>query len=125
MITIQTEIHISTATLGDVAITAAEGGIGYWAVIDSYRPSRWTASAEDVAQDNLEVDDDFVFYTIEPIVDGDDPFEAIDVTPLLLAKGIGYAMRAGFLRDGEIGEMDAAEADIVVQFGAFDEQVFA
>lgn len=106
----------STRECGDLAITAAEGGIGYWAVIDTYRPSRWDA---------LEVADDFVFYSI---VDGDREFEAIHVTPALILRGVRLMTGAGWLRidaDMELGELDAAEADAIIQYGAFGELVYS
>ena len=45
---------------GDIAITAAEGGIGYWSVIDEYDYKRWAEEDQ-----GIEVADDFVFYTLE------------------------------------------------------------
>lgn len=117
MITIQTQIEVSTAALGDVAITAAEGGIGHWAVIDEYRPSRW---------DGIEVDeDDFVFYTIEYENPENDspPRLTTAITPRVLAEGLGYVLRQRHIED--VSEVDAVEADEIVQYGVFGELVFS
>ena len=117
MITIQTQIEVSTAVLGDVAITAAEGGIGYWSqIISGYRPSSWA---------DTEVPEDFVFYEI---VENEpsgmlDPNTSVFITPELLANGLAHVLRERHIED--ISEVDAAVADEIVQYGVFGELVFS
>jgi hypothetical protein len=126
MITIETRTEVSTSMLGDVAITAAEGGIGDWAQIDTYRPSRWTSF--DYTGDNTEVPEDFVFYRIAVLDDDEvrfgweDKDKVFDITPAVLARGIGLFMRADHFDDPtDLAAMDADEASAVVQYGIFGE----
>jgi hypothetical protein len=51
---------LTGAECGDIAITAAEGGIGHWSQIKDYQYARWAPDGGE----NIEVDDDFVFYRI-------------------------------------------------------------
>ena len=123
---------LTGAECGDIAITAAEGGIGYWSVIDSYDYERWAPDLK-----NIEVADDFVFYTIGSIVDGEEPFEAIDITPALIKRGLERALAApldegGWMANGLLqvsredwtGEIDSIGVDIIIQFGAFGSLVY-
>lgn len=130
---VNVSIDLTTAQAGDIAIAAAEGGIGYWAILDEYHPSRWT-----VGLTTQEVPTDFVFYTIEATTDGDDLDDLRDecvkrdvvmelrVTPALIALGIErYLHAGGTFNDGfEFEMMDAMEADMVIQYGVFGEVVF-
>lgn len=126
----------STAECGDLAITAAEGGIGHWAVIDSYHPTREDSIGEgwvdQLTAESIEVGDDFVFYTLRPAQHNDpheEDFPPVDVTPALILRGVRLSTGAGgWLRieDGmELGELDADEADAIIQFGAFGELVYS
>lgn len=126
---------LTNVEAGWIAITAAEGGIGYWSVIDEYRPSRWTQGDDDGVSD-LKLADDFVFYTLE--WEGRQPAEEkIDVTPALLRRGFERMAQApldeggwpvpkllGMAREDWTGEIDSDIADMLVQFGAFGEVVF-
>lgn len=132
-------IELDPGTEGAVASTAAEGGIGYWAVVDSYRPSRWFSSADDQPQP---VPDDFVFYTIVGVHEGDlddlrdecvkrDVELDLAITPALIRRGMqlfidGTDGFAGRLFDdmGDLSAMDAAEADCVVQLGVFGTLIY-
>ena len=118
-------IPFDSIMAGDIAITAAEGGIGYWSVIDSYKPSRWINPAG-----SAWVPDDFVFYTLDwddrALLEG-----KIEVTPTLIWLGvqrflIGTPDFPGREFDDmdDLSCMDAAEADCVIQLGAFGELVF-
>lgn len=131
---------------GDIAITAAEGGIGYWALLDSYRPRLWTSRLgpnEDVAEN-------FVFYTIVGVTEGDlddlrdeclkyDVDMDLVVTPALIARGIGLYLAGvehynrsmgwqfqprAFADMEEFEAMDSDEADCVIQLGAFGHLVY-
>lgn len=134
---------LTGAECGWIAVTAAEGGIGYWSQIKSYQYTRWFPDDSDSGGlgDPAEVADDFVFYTIAPLNDdetGYDTSKAIDVTPALLRRGfeIGYKAdrdKGGWLiqklvanttREDWPGEIDAQGADMIVQWGAFGELVY-
>lgn len=114
-----TTTEVSTATMGDIAITAAEGGIGYWSQIETYRPSRWVAD-EGL---NREVEEDFVFYTIHEIKDDEGGYkdEGIDITPLVIGQGIHEYLAWGyqFSDPEDLAAMDSSEADNVIQLGLF------
>jgi len=132
---------LTGAECGDIAITAAEGGIGYWSVIDTYQPSRWSHLFDDTKPGltdgtNIEVEDDFVFYTLE--WEGREPAEEkIDVTPTLIRNGLQRMIEApldeggwagakliGTDRSEWTGEIDSEMADMIIQFGSFSELVF-
>jgi hypothetical protein len=123
---------LTGAECGDVAITAAEGGIGYWSQIDTYKPDRW-AGAFQQDGDNIEVDDSFVFYELmlDPQDNGtftDGPYR---VTPKVIRKGFELAIdkaRADLVkrlltidRQDWTGEIDSEAADVIVQCGIFGE----
>jgi hypothetical protein len=106
---------LTGAECGDIAITAAEGGIGYWSIIDAYRFNRWQYHpAEtiwgyhecqkclgDVVEDihnpdtdddfgrSFEVPDDFVFYAIHEDIHDDGTYRGgpFDITPALIRRG--------------------------------------
>jgi hypothetical protein len=117
---------------GDIAITAAEGGIGYWSQILKYEWERWQPSLH-----VIEVPDDFVFYTIRyenPVGKGEIESE---ITPELLRRGFEVMAKApldkggwpvpkllGMAREDCTGEIDSDIADMLVQFGVFGEVVF-
>lgn len=115
---------------GDIAVTAAEGGIGYWAQIDRYDPDRWFSYQD---MENIEVGDDFVFYRIAPTEDDGQSYDwdnAIPVTASFLRVGFERALNAQFWsvvrllsmsREDWTGEIDSEAADVVVQFAAFGE----
>lgn len=121
---------------GDIAITAAEGGIGYWSVIGSYEWRRWLVDPFDHSKGNASVPDDFVFYRISTIDDGSGS-ESFDITPALLRRGFeagllakrnkgGWAVQdlLGIDREDWTGEIDTDAADIIVQFGCFGEVIY-
>lgn len=129
---------LTGAECGDIAITAAEGGIGYWSVIDSYDPDRWNNGAiVDHTQENVEVPNDFVFYVIwfeNPVETGS---VQMDITPALLKRGFEAMAQAPLdkggwpvprllarAREDWTGEIDSDIADMIVQFGVFGEVVF-
>lgn len=130
--------YLSNAACGSVAITAAEGGIGYWSRIDTYDYKRWSPdylqesyARREVDHMNIEVPDDFVFYTIRPDEDDSGTYKGdpIDVTPELIRRGVELVLRGvpnnfearAFHDMRELEEMDSDEADWVIQLGAFGE----
>lgn len=126
---------------GAIAVTAAEGGIGYWSIITSdYQPSRWWPDYDGPA---IDIPDDFVFYTIqESEVSGvgdpdDDTPLSFDITPALIKRGFALALLpdanvAGWaLREqldpsypDSISELDADAADVIIQFGCYGDLIF-
>jgi len=132
---------LSGAECGDIAITAAEGGIGYWSTILSYDYERWGHDESMPA----EIADDFVFYTIEHEIIGETPewmadpanegatHTSTDITPELLNRGYNLAVEGDLIRKdlreqmldpNERAGMDADAADCIVQLGVFGEIVF-
>jgi hypothetical protein len=123
---------------GDIAITAAEGGIGHWATIERYDWPRWTESdgTPGTVGDSKEVADDFVFYTIEyeNPYDNDPPRLTADVTPVTIRRGFVRALDMarddlvrrvlGLPREDWMGEIDADGADVIVQCGVLGDVVF-
>ena len=133
--------YLSGSDCGSVAITAAEGGIGYWSQIERYEYKRWSPDylhesymKGESPTMNVDVEDDFVFYTIRADVDdsGEYKGDPIDVTPKLIRQGIELFLRGvpnnfvarAFDDMTEIAAMDANEADCVIQLGAFGELVY-
>ena len=133
--------YLSGSDCGDVAITAAEGGIGYWSQILVYDWKRWSPDhlnnayiKGEVESSNINVPDDFVFYTIEyeNPNDNDPPLLRTDITPELIRNGVELFLRGvpnnfvarAFDDMEEIAAMDASEADCVIQLGTFGELVF-
>jgi len=146
---VKVERDLSTADCGDIAITAAEGGINYWArFVDGYDYRRWSpvtysgdGSYSPDGQGNTEVPEDFVFYTIWS------PEGTFEVTPELIARGVQLVLtgipmpeedkvahpalanvRWNFepraFADDDFAAMDADEADWVIQLGAFGKLVY-
>lgn len=103
---------------GDIAITAAEGGIGYWSVIQSYDWTRW--ADDDIVEPGHEVPSDFVFYTIEEL----DDEGVFDITPELINRGYEIWLQERKVILDDMGEVDAEIADVLVQYGCFGKVVY-
>lgn len=129
--------------LWDIMTTALEGGVGYWSVadeIDAHRP-------EDVFDWHY---NSYVLYCTdggkEPVDCGngtDDPCKGHKVTPETVAKGLGlgtlneekgkdigwhYSRRKHVItanRENEAGDIDADDADCIVQLGVFGRVIFS
>ncbi len=131
---------LTGAECGDIAITAAEGGIGYWSQIQRYQPSRWSPDDQHAAyiegkapSSNLEVADDFVFYTLHELDDDELNYkdEDLDVTPAVIKRGFELALTtarkdlvADLLtkaREDWTGEIDSDAADVIIQCGLLGE----
>lgn len=126
--------------LHDIMVTAVEGGVGYWSVAETVRSSNddhWYES-----------------YTLwcseggkEPVSCGngtDDPCKGHQVTPDVVAKGLGlgtltkaegeaqdigwaYSQREHVIlanRESDAGEIDADDADCIVQLGVFGKVIY-
>lgn len=126
---------LTGAECGEIAITAAEGGIGYWAQIEKYEPDRW------VDDDGFDGPDDFVFYRIAAMISDEGPYDwehAQDVTPEWIRHGFercyaapmdkgGWGVRnliANTERVDWTGEIDSDVADLIYQFAFFGEVVY-
>ena len=125
---------ITGASIAGLAVTAAEGGIGYWSkIIDTYDYRRWTTAD---GMDNVDVDDDFVFYTIKYENPNDEGYLRSPITTELLRRGLALIMEGGKVRkdleqqvwdsidEGELGLVDADVADCILQLGLFGEVVY-
>lgn len=122
-----TKTTLTTSQAGDIAITAAEGGINYWAVVDEYDWTRWAEEADHYG--SREVPEDFVFYAIVDLREGDvdaDLGLPVAITPRLIGTGIERFLGMGrsFADPDGYEYMDAEEADVVIQLGAFGKVVF-
>ena len=126
---------------GEIAVTAAEGGIGYWSQIESYDWRRWASDGEMLGHghpDNSHAPEDpfFVFYTIHPLNKREDGYdeEGIAITPYLIRMGFTRGLEApkdkggwffrgltASAREDWTGEIDADGADLIIQFGCFKE----
>lgn len=99
----------------DIAITAAEGGIGYWSVIvTTYDP---------VSSDDFDHGKRPVYFVIEEEepwnLDGPTPFV---VNAAFIRQGVRRMVAAGHKFDME--DYDAETADLVIQYAAFGKVVF-
>lgn len=112
--------ELTSADAGDIAITAAEGGIGYWSIIDEYNWKRWDGVNT--------LPDDFVFYTLREI---DNP-DGVDITVALIRRGWLRLLERWEKRSlnpfgfdpRDSGTWDTNVCDIIVQLGLFDEVVY-
>ena len=121
---------LSPADCSDVAVTAAEGGIGYWSQIDTYAPSRWGLPESPAAwRDDLP--DDFVYYSLRETNSFGDPIG--ELKPLTVAgirAGYASACAASLGRDvlgivaGDLDGLDANSADVVVQHAIFGKVIY-
>lgn len=111
MATINITRNLTGAAAGYIAITAAEGGINYWAVVDDYDWTRWD---ENVRPAN--VPDDFIFYTIVGMNEGDDPSGIglpVAVTPDLIARGIErYLTGVRYRAEGTLADCNTLMAEL-------------
>lgn len=115
--------------LRDIAITAVEGGITYWAALKRYK---WS-SAQPASLDHMLK---FPQISIAPSEDPDD-FKPCDITVRVIQRGVRAIasgvvpvrsdLRAAVLmgdRDNDASDIDADAADVIVQAGLFGEIVF-
>lgn len=117
---------LSGAECGDIAITAAEGGINYWATIDTYRWRDW-ADEEDLPEDLCLV-----------AISWDDPEDPkrrrhAAITPERIRDGLECGLRARLPsltallvvpREDWTGEIDADAADAIIQYSLFGELIY-
>lgn len=108
-----------TTYLADVMTTAIEGGINYWASIDTVSqiedPTEILGWRYDAAR-------------VVDLEDGEEYTINLDT----IARGLNRIAKiqprgriAAADRDMDAGDLDAIDADIIVQFGLFGEHVYA
>lgn len=135
-------IEVTGEMTGWIAVTAIEGGIGYWARAEAYDFTRWMNDIKPEADD---VAPGFVFYTVRADVEDDGSFSGppLDVTPEVIAKGIQLFLTGVRGSSDNVAErdfwnfaprpfddmedlpaMDSAEADCVIQLGLFGKLVY-
>lgn len=101
----------STENIKDIVITACEGGVNYWAKVGQYDPDNGTATL-------LEIDYDY------------NPPQVIKrhkLTPAIVRKGIRLALQSEHEHIRRIAvsdDIDAEEADVLVQLGLLGEIVY-
>lgn len=115
--------ELSASDTGDIATTAIEGGIGYWAQAESYDWLRW--------QVKTDLPDTFQFYTLAE----DNGAGHYDwghphiVTPAVIRRGWNRLIERWEKRTlnpfgfdpRDAGSVDSVVADLVIQLGLFDE----
>jgi hypothetical protein len=104
--------------LGEITITAIEGGIGYWSTVSEYK---WIDREEDVIATIVEDDDGK-----EWRIDNDVISKGIS---LILSGGVGVGNRLlKTLEDAvarkDLGDIDSEIADCIVQAGTLGEIVY-
>lgn len=123
-VTITVTLPVSAEFVHDVFVTACEGGINYWAEVDQYH---WS--------DGNGNDDLFGFFAV--IHDGEDPTK-FRVDASVIANGLqrvsagpvehlGEGLRANIVKAtiaGDAGEIDANDADTIVQVGLFGRIIY-
>lgn len=113
----------------DIAVTAAEGGIGYWSQIDVYEYARWTVPDR---WDYIEVPDTFVFYNLAELSPEGTHYltnELLPVTPAVIRRGWNRLVERWGNRSlnpfgfdpRDSGSVDSVVADLIIQLGLFDE----
>ena len=148
------QVHIDPVTvqvvpalefLKDIAITAAEGGISYWALTRKYQ---WRESFGDArarcgpeeTSSNVEAQRQDLPFPLLVIQDAEasDDTEAILVTPEHIRKGLQLALTPGImnpesntvksafrgLMEMDAGHVDSDAADCIVQLGVFGQVVY-
>jgi hypothetical protein len=116
-------MEISAVELDDndvveIFVTAMEGGIGYWAVADSYK---WMHLYDEHLLPGISLGDDYVLAVLSD-TEGDD-FKDLKLTPFVIRRGVNWVLhhRPDLIN---IMDIDATAADAIVQAGLFDEIVY-
>lgn len=114
---------IPNRNIVDIAITAAEGGTGYWAQIYEYDWKPWDSITDDVM-----LPDCFLFYTIAELderqvgYDWDNP---MDITAGVIRRGVALAVEQGYTSYAHLeDDLDAILADVIIQHGVFGEVIY-
>ena len=116
-----TIIHkIPNERIIDMLITAFEGGSNYWAIVDSYEPSKWLEKML-----NNRLLDRVVLFKVYDREDEDDLLGT--VTEISIRKGIRLMMEdyPDAYNRWMTEQYDAEDADIFLQLVTMGEVVFA
>lgn len=124
-----------TEFLSDIITTAVEGGTGYWAQVSQYQ---YVMDGEVCVCVGKRVGDG-ARAVLHPLLEDDSGYEVEghEITPNVIAKGLGIVGTAGFglnrdtraaillgNRENDAGEIDADGADAIVQAAIFGEVVY-
>ena len=99
---------IKNELLKDIVITAVEGGINYWAVVKNYQPSLGKFRITEIVDDDLDEGKSLCDYRVD-----------LDT----VRRGYIRAIESGYTFDDNTC-LDAIEADVVIQFGLFDQVLY-
>lgn len=141
---VQVSLPITLELLRDIAITACEGGIGYWSACEVYQwrePLAAAKAAGRVPQVTQHPEPDYVelpFPVVVLVPNSDDPDEVFEegvpkimLAPATVRNGIEkyitkqHTERVGSLikaiQENDAGYIDASMADDIIQYGIFGE----
>lgn len=119
--TAQVEIPLTAKDINTIMVTAIEGGIGYWAVLDNTTPDfknkpSDTYTSEWVTQ--LLIDGKTVeFYDVED----EDERWTLDLTKLIKGYAQNFKERP---HDNSLEDGDATTSDCIIQYALFNKIVF-
>jgi hypothetical protein len=116
---VQAKLTISEQAISDIAVTAIEGGIGYWSAIKDYdytNPKNYgvlypTEDEEDFKPTKLT--SDLIFKGVQQILRGD----------VQICKEYRQSILLAIVSD-DMGEIDSGVADAIVQVGMFNRIYF-
>lgn len=113
---------ISDSQISNILVTAFEGGINYWCPqvrgFSGVKEETYYGYPSDIFE--TYPDTGFIQVAVE-----DMDRDAYTLTLENILKAIKRYLKEGLLQYGtEIDEIDAAEADIIVQYALFDELVY-
>ena len=133
MATISITKELNDEFLRDVGITAVEGGIGYWSQIEGYGKFVNSLYVGDTFQKSLNPSNYLgKLYVIDDWTQEPDPNEPThELNTDLIAKGMQLVLDSGRWKHiaqailaEDAGDLDAGDADVIVQLGCFGEVVY-
>lgn len=118
------EKKITAGHITNVIITALEGGIGYWAVLDNttpefeyyYENNNLKLSTSEIAAEIL-FNDKSVFFE-----DNEDETERFELTLEKLVNGIKQFFMEH--KDVDLWDIDANDGDTIIQYALFGELIY-
>lgn len=113
--------HMTDEDLENIIITALEGGIGYWACLDNdngdFRGIPEGIATSEWCWQILKNGGSLHFFDEED----DDAEFSIDLQSLIYGIGKTISETAW---DGDINNVDAVVADIIIQYAVFDDVIY-
>lgn len=141
--TISIQVEPTMEFLRDIAVTAVEGGISYWALISRYRWRESMAEARkrcgekmpavDVEANRRSLPFPQIFLQEDSEGAVDDPTKIVQLTAQHLLTGLSMVFTSipvetnafrstmAALKDMDAGQIDAETADVIVQLGVLGE----